>query len=140
MSASNAAMTIASWDSSKHPRAKAGASGGGQFAPLSYDSSKKTGAGYGSKAGDQRVHDAQEALRKAGLTDADGVPLKLDGKLGPRTTESIKAYQRAHGIKPADGKITPKLLGALKKAPAKGATHKKTALAKKPTLPRRATS
>jgi peptidoglycan hydrolase-like protein with peptidoglycan-binding domain len=53
-------------------------------------------------------------LNAAGFTDARGKTLLKDGKLGPRTTESIKAFQKAHGIKPADGKITPALLKQLK--------------------------
>lgn len=129
MSVSNAASKVASWDPSKHPRAKAGSGAGGQFAPLSYDSKRNVGAGYGSAKGDDRVRAAQEALRKAGMTDADGKPLRLDGKLGPKTTAAIKKYQRAHGIKPADGKITPALLAALKKGSGPGAgRHRKSAL------------
>jgi putative chitinase len=126
-----------SWDPSEHPRAAAGAAGGGQFAPLGYDSAKKTGTGYGKKDGDPRVKAAQEALNRMGVKDAGGKPLAEDGKLGPKTTASIKAYQRSHGIKPADGKITPALLSALKKAGGKpkanpkarlgGAIHKKSA-------------
>jgi peptidoglycan hydrolase-like protein with peptidoglycan-binding domain len=120
-----------SWDSKKHPRGKAGSGSGGQFAPLGYDSSRKTGTGYAKAKGDDRVRQAQAALRKQGLTDARGNPLKLDGKLGPRTTESIKAYQRKHGLRP-DGKITPALLKQLKSgnAPSPG-RHKKTSLTSK---------
>lgn len=139
MGISNAASTIANWDPSKHPRAKAGSGTGGQFAPLSYDSKSNTGTGYGSKNGDQRVHAAQEALRKGGFTDANGKPLRLDGKLGPKTTAALKRYQRAHGLKP-DGKITPALLAALKKGGKAKATHKKSALAKKPAMPKRRSS
>lgn len=114
------AMAGEAWDPQKHPRAAAGSAAGGQFAPLSYDSKSNTGTGYGSKNGDARVLAAQKALNAAGFTDADGNKLKLDGKLGPKTTAAIKKYQQAHGIKPADGKITPKLLTALKKGDGKG--------------------
>jgi peptidoglycan hydrolase-like protein with peptidoglycan-binding domain len=136
LSASNAAMTIGTWDPSKHPRAAAGSAGGGQFAPLSYNAKANTGTGYGKKGGDDRVKAAQKALNSAGMTDADGKKLVLDGKLGPKTTAAIKMYQRKHGIKPADGKITPALLKQLKDgaspAPGKGKTvHKKAALARK---------
>lgn len=126
----NAASMVMSWDPSKHPRAAKGAAGGGQFAPLSYDSKSKTGTGYGKAKGDARVKAAQEALRKAGLTDADGNPLRLDGKLGPKTTAALIKYQKAHGIKPADGKITPSLLSALKKGggPASGRKKPTTAV------------
>jgi peptidoglycan hydrolase-like protein with peptidoglycan-binding domain len=127
---SNAAMTIGKWDASKHPRGKAGSGTGGQFAPLSYNAQSNTGTGYGSKSGDGRVKAAQTALNKAHMTDADGKVLKLDGKLGPKTTAALKRYQKAHGLKP-DGKITPALLAALKKgSPAPAKTHKKAALAK----------
>jgi peptidoglycan hydrolase-like protein with peptidoglycan-binding domain len=140
---SNAAMTMAKWDPSKHPRGKAGSGTGGQFAPLSYNAKANTGTGYGSKSGDSRVKAAQTALNKAHMTDAQGNALKLDGKLGPKTTAALKRYQKAHGLKP-DGKITPALLAQLKKgggpqAPKKGAVvHKKTALAK-PRVPVRRT-
>lgn len=131
MSASNAASTLASWDPSKHPRAKAGSGSGGQFAPLSYDSKSNTGTGYGKAKGDDRVRAAQEALRKAGMTDAGGKPLRIDGKLGPKTTAALVKYQKAHGIKPADGKITPALLASLKKGSPAPGRHKKAALASK---------
>jgi hypothetical protein len=88
-------MSIANWDPSKHPRAKAGASGGGRFAPLSYDAKANTGTGYGSKGGDGRVKAAQTALNKAHMTDADGKPLKLDGKLGPKTTAALITHKKA---------------------------------------------
>jgi hypothetical protein len=87
-------------------------------AAVSYDSKSNTGTGYGSKNGDQRVLAAQKALNAAGFTDADGNKLKLDGKLGPKTTASIKAYQKAHGLKP-DGKITPTLLAATEEGQAR---------------------
>lgn len=139
----NAAMTLAGWDAAKHPRAAKGSAGGGQFAPLSYNAKSNTGTGYGSAKGDNRVRQAQTALNKAHMTDAHGQPLRLDGKLGPKTTAALKAYQRAHGLNP-DGKITPKLLAALKKGggkkPAKaGAVHKKAAL-KRPVAVKRTLS
>lgn len=120
-----------SWDPKKHPRGQAGSGSGGQFAPLSYNAKANTGTGYGKAKGDNRVLASQTALRKAGFTDARGNPLKLDGKLGPRTTESIKAYQRKHGLKP-DGKITPALLKQLKSGGGSSpGRHKKTSLASK---------
>jgi murein L,D-transpeptidase YcbB/YkuD len=40
---------------------------------------------------------------------------KIDGKLGPKTTKAIKAFQKKQHMK-ADGKITEKLLEQLKVA------------------------
>lgn len=146
------------WDSGKHPRAAAGAAGGGQFAAggssggasksgagahkstvkkgpqsLSYDAKSGRGAGYGRKGGDPRVRKLQTSLNRLGLKDADGRALKLDGKLGPRTTASVKAAQRKLGL-PADGKVTPQLLAKLtaaksltKKPKATKAPHAKVA-------------
>lgn len=112
------------WDPKKHPRGKTGSGSGGQFAPLSYNAGKNTGTGYGKAKGDGRVKAAQTALNKAGMTDAQGSKLKLDGKLGPKTTAAIKAYQRKHGLKP-DGKITPALLKQLKGGGSPGPVAKK---------------
>lgn len=127
------------WDSGKHPRAAAGAAGGGQFAAgggssapgkkatgtahktatvkkgpqsLSYDAKSGRGAGYGRPGGDPRVRKLQTSLNRLGLKDGSGHTLKLDGKLGPRTTAAVKAAQRKLGL-PADGKVTPQLLAKL---------------------------
>lgn len=99
------------WLESDHPRKAAGA-GGGQFT-LAYDSASNTGTGYDKRNGDARVKAAQKALNAGGMTDGKGHRLKLDGKLGPRTTAALKKYQRAHGMSPT-GKITPGLLKRLK--------------------------
>lgn len=120
---------------------------------LSFDG--KRGTGYGSKDGDKHVRALQEALNNLGLTDSSGNKLKLDGKLGPKTTAAIKKAQRALGLK-ADGVVTPALLARLRsgkklvkeKAPAKKVAAKtpavrkpqpakKTAPAKKTTAPAR---
>ena len=157
---------VEAWQAELHPRASAGASGGGQFTSggssgktassksgaakkagrtprrrasfgdngtLSFDAKSGRGAGYGRKGGDARVKRLQKALTRLGLTDSRGKKLVLDGKLGPKTTQAIKAAQRRLGLK-ADGKVTPQLLAKLvaakslpnKKAPAKAAV--KTAM------------
>jgi peptidoglycan hydrolase-like protein with peptidoglycan-binding domain len=120
---------------------------------LSFDG--KRGTGYGSKNGDKRVRALQEALNKLGLTDSAGNKLKIDGKLGPKTTAAIKKAQRQLGVK-ADGVVTSALLARLRsgkklakeKAPAKKVAAKtpavrkpqpakKAAPAKKTTAPAR---
>jgi peptidoglycan hydrolase-like protein with peptidoglycan-binding domain len=80
---------------------------------MSFDG--KRGTGYGTPGGDKRVKALQTALNRLGLTDSNGKPLKVDGKLGPRTTAAIKKAQRKLGIK-ADGVVTPALLARLSKA------------------------
>jgi peptidoglycan hydrolase-like protein with peptidoglycan-binding domain len=121
------------WTETMHPRNPKGA-GGGEFknggtgkqagkssashGSMSYNG--KTGTGYGSKNGDPRVRKLQAALNKLGLKDAQGRPLKLDGKLGPLTTQAIKAWQRKNGMK-ADGVVTTAML---KQATSRGTGRK----------------
>jgi peptidoglycan hydrolase-like protein with peptidoglycan-binding domain len=112
----------ASWDEGKHKRGT-GAQGGqfvstgssGKSSTVGYDSKKGSGAGYGVKGGDARVKDLQRYLNTLGLKDAGGAELKVDGKLGPKTTAAIKRIQRKLGVKP-DGLVTPQLLGQLRRA------------------------
>lgn len=96
--------------------------GGGKSDGESLSFNGKTGAGYGKKGGDQRVHGLQSELNRLGFADSSGKALKLDGKLGPKTTAAIKRAQRSLGLKP-DGIATPALLTKLKSAK-KTTTHK----------------
>jgi len=100
----------------------------GDDGSLSFDAKSGRGAGYGRKGGDPRVKKLQSALTRLGLTDSRGKKLVLDGKLGPKTTQAIKAAQRRLGL-PANGKVTPKLLAKL--VAAKSLPTKKAAPAKK---------
>lgn len=140
--------TAEAFDPSAHPRAAAGSAAGGQFtaaaggsaaasktAPkrqkkqgeaLAFDGKSGRGTGYGRAGGDARVKKLQEALNRLGLKDADGRALKVDGKLGPRTTAAVKAAQKRLGLA-ADGKVTPQLLAKL--VAAKSLTKKATAKA-----------
>ena len=105
------------FNSALHPRG-AGAQGG-QFVAkgassgsqsIGYDAKRGTGAGYGTGGkGDARVKQLQTALNRLGFKDAAGNALKVDGKLGPRTTAAIKRLQRRLGLK-ADGIVSPALL------------------------------
>lgn len=92
-------------------------------ASLPKEEKKGGGKGKGKKGaggkGDaekkaKQTHALQAALKRAGFTDADGKPLKLDGIPGPKTTAAIKKAQKKFGMKP-DGKITPDLLRRLAK-------------------------
>lgn len=91
-------------------------------ASLPKEEKKGGGKGKGAKAkgkGDaekkaKQTRALQRALARAGFTDADGKPLKLDGIVGPKTTAAIKKAQRKFGMRP-DGKITPALLRRLAK-------------------------
>lgn len=134
-------------------RAPAGSAAGGEFAAggsdgapkkskkraapgatLSYNPRTNQGAGYGSAGGDARVKGMQDALNRLGLTDATGKPLKVDGKLGPKTTAAIKKLQTALGLTP-NGRVTPALLAKIQDA--KNVADLKTATAKgaKKTMP-----
>lgn len=112
------------FDEKKHPRGKAGSGHGGQFVALSYDSGRNVGTGYGSKQGDSRVRQVQEALRKLGVKDKNGKLLVVDGKYGPLTTSAVAAWQAKHGIKPANGKLTPALMRQLLAGKSAGKTGK----------------
>jgi peptidoglycan hydrolase-like protein with peptidoglycan-binding domain len=118
------------WSASKHPRATGGrfAAGTKQAAaghptgawargPMKFNG--KTGPGYGVPGGDERVTVLQQVLNRLGATDGRGRPLAVDGRLGPRTTEAVKAEQKKLGLK-ADGVVTPQVMLAIlaAKAPA----------------------
>jgi Putative peptidoglycan binding domain len=45
----------------------------------------------------------QVALDALGYVGKDNQPLIVDGKVGPNTDFAVKAFQTAHGVKPADG-------------------------------------
>jgi peptidoglycan hydrolase-like protein with peptidoglycan-binding domain len=79
---------------------------------LAYDPHSNTGPGYNMPHGDPNVHLLQQALNRLGLTDIHGKKLADDGKLGPLTTQSIKAAQKRLGLK-QDGQVTPELFAKL---------------------------
>lgn len=77
----------------------------------------KKGAGKGKGDAEKKAKQTralQQALKRAGFTDADGKPLKIDGIPGPKTIAAIKKAQKKFGMRP-DGKITPALLRRLAK-------------------------
>jgi peptidoglycan hydrolase-like protein with peptidoglycan-binding domain len=70
------------------------------------------GTGYGHRGGDPRVKRLQTELNRLGLTDSRGRKLAVDGKLGPLTTQSIKAAQLRLGMRPT-GIISPAFIDRL---------------------------
>jgi peptidoglycan hydrolase-like protein with peptidoglycan-binding domain len=40
-------------------------------------------------------------------------PLVPDGKFGPLTAAALKAFQKQHGIDPADGRTSPETFAAI---------------------------
>lgn len=116
-----------------------GASSAGQT--LGYDAKKGTGAGYGTGGkGDGNVKSLQTYLNNLGFTDSQGKPLKVDGKLGPKTTAAVKKLQRKLGLK-SDGLVTPSLLhklreASLKKGPGKPGKKTVPQTPKKKTAPK----
>lgn len=98
---------------------RGGGKPGGQQAarpagPLGFDG--KTGTGYDTPGGDPQVKELQQALSKLGFTDAQGKPLAVDGKFGPKTMAAVQAMQQKYGGMATDGKVTPELLARLKAA------------------------
>lgn len=61
------------------------------------------------------VRELQESLNKLGYRDAQGNALKPDGDFGKHTEESVRSFQKAHGLT-VDGEAGPKTLQALKQA------------------------
>ncbi|KRB04009.1 peptidoglycan-binding protein [Lysobacter sp. Root690] len=61
------------------------------------------------------VRELQESLNKLGYRDAQGNALKPDGDFGKHTEESVRSFQKAHGLT-VDGEAGPKTLEALKNA------------------------
>ena len=81
---------------------------------IGYDGKGRgTGYGAGSK-GDPNVAALQKELNRLGIVDGQGNQLKVDGKFGPKTTSAVRRLQSRLGL-PVDGKVTPALLGKLKK-------------------------
>lgn len=68
--------------------------------------------GEKARAPSADVERAQAALNALGIGDRDGQPLEVDGRLGARSREAVKAFQQAHGLDP-DGRLNPHTLQAL---------------------------
>lgn len=88
-----------------------------------------SGTGYGVKGGDKRVRALQEELNRLGLTDSRGRKLRVDGELGPLTTQAVKAAQRRLGMRPT-GIIAPAFIDRLRATKAMPKPVKKAAARK----------
>ena len=69
----------------------------------------KTAAGLAAPAKEGRDKEIQIALKNAGFYAGP-----IDGKIGPKTKEAIREFQKARGLK-ADGKIGTKTWAELQK-------------------------
>lgn len=58
----------------------------------------------------------QTALAKLGYTGIDGQPLKADRDFGSNTDHAVRAFQKAHGLEPVDGKVGDDARAALARA------------------------
>lgn len=139
------AQVTATFSEELHPRADDGQFGSGSGAAKKAPAAKKTtprrrrtrrvipkgqlgfdgqhGTGYGLLHGDPRVKALQAELNRLGLTDSRGRKLAIDGKLGPLTTQSIRAAQRRLGMK-ATGIIAEAFIARLKATKALPAAKK----------------
>lgn len=61
------------------------------------------------------VRTLQQTLQQLGYKDAGGNELKADGAYGQRTSDAVKAFQRAHGLQD-DGVVGRETQAALKQA------------------------
>ncbi|MGV7186703.1 XVIPCD domain-containing protein [Xanthomonas axonopodis] len=61
------------------------------------------------------VRTLQQTLQQLGYKDAGGNELKVDGAYGQRTSDAVKAFQRAHGLQD-DGVVGRDTQAALKQA------------------------
>lgn len=75
--------------------------------PVPRDSGDSVSVGSSGSKMDKR--DIQTALKNAGFYAGN-----IDGKIGPKTRQSIKDFQSANGLK-ADGVVGPKTLKALQR-------------------------
>jgi peptidoglycan hydrolase-like protein with peptidoglycan-binding domain len=58
----------------------------------------------------------QLVLSQLGYTGADGAPLQTDARFGPDTRRALQAFQRDHGLAPADGVLDAATRDALVRA------------------------
>lgn len=64
----------------------------------------------------QQVTELQEKLNRAGITDANGAPLRADGSFGPATRGAVEAFQRREGLH-VDGIVGPRTEAGLARTP-----------------------
>lgn len=62
------------------------------------------------------VRALQESLARLGYRGTDGQALRPDSDFGRNTDHAVRAFQRAHGLEPVDGKVGPDTRTALAQA------------------------
>lgn len=72
-------------------------------------------------SGDKKVEEIQKALKELSKKNKNFDPGPVDGKMGPKTKEAIKAFQKANGLSP-DGIVGDKTQTALDAALKGGGT------------------
>jgi hypothetical protein len=83
---------------------------GSPFSPLVGTPIQGGAAEYATRAGNEQVRAAQGQLARLGFN-----PGPVDGVIGPRTTEAIRAFQRSQHL-PESGRLTEDTLQRLRAA------------------------
>jgi peptidoglycan hydrolase-like protein with peptidoglycan-binding domain len=73
-----------------------------------------TAAAPGHMAGSHAMNRTQRIERAQTALNANGAQLTVDGKMGPKTSAALTAFQQAHGLK-ATGRIDKETMAALRK-------------------------
>jgi peptidoglycan hydrolase-like protein with peptidoglycan-binding domain len=73
-----------------------------------------TAAAPGHMAGSHAMNRTQRIERAQTALNANGAQLTVDGKMGPKTSAALTAFQQAHGLK-VTGRVDKETMAALRK-------------------------
>jgi peptidoglycan hydrolase-like protein with peptidoglycan-binding domain len=73
-----------------------------------------TSAAPGHMGGSHAMNRTQRIERAQTALNANGAQLTVDGKMGPKTSAALTAFQQAHGLK-ATGRVDKETMAALHK-------------------------